>query len=555
LLAVVALVALGSLDSALLAVARSADPRSPALALGYSTYLDGKFIDRIDDLALDSEGHLYVVGSTDSPDFPIVNGFQSQLGGGKFCFSASDCGDAFVMKINARGEIVYSSFLGGSGIDYGEGIGVDSQGYAWVTGTTFSGDFPTTPDAIRTLGAEGGDDAFVAKISPDGSELVYSTFFGGFTDLEHGSGLAVDRDDRVLLTGYTESRDFPIKNALQPLLNGPADAYLSRLTSDGDLDYSTYLGGSGGDYGVDLEVAEDGAVVLLGGTYSADFPTEEPIQPSSGGGSDAFVTKVDPSGSTLEYSTYYGDAKEQEPAAVDLGPGQEVVLVGEALNISDPDFVRTKRNAFVASIDSGGTRFTSSFELGDAGRDAASDVVVASDGSVYVSGITRSDAFSHRDAVQPNNAGGYDGFLVRLASLAAPSDVIYSTYIGGSGNDGCCSLVVRGDHLLLGGGTASLDMALVNPRPDGVRTTAIYLRTYVPALDGCRITGSSASDVLIGSPVGDVLCGRGGKDRIRGGRGRDSIRGGSGADHIAGGSGVDRCRGGGGEDDVRGCET
>ncbi|MBI3292937.1 MAG: SBBP repeat-containing protein, partial [Elusimicrobia bacterium] len=243
-----------------------------------------------------------VTGWTYSPNFPTTPGaFQTSLGGSS---------DAFVTKVNPDGTaLVYSTYLGGGGEDVGRGIAVDADGTAYVTGQTASPNFPTTPGAFQTtIGGGFYGDAFVTKVNPDGTALVYSTYLGG-RDIDGGSGIAVDADGTAYVTGDTWSPNFPTTpGAFQTTIGGVVNAFVTKVNPDGTaLVYSTYLGGSAYDGGSGIAVDADGNAYVTGWTYSPNFPTTPgAFQTSLGGSSDAFVTKVNPDGTALVYSTYLG---------------------------------------------------------------------------------------------------------------------------------------------------------------------------------------------------------------------------------------------------------
>jgi hypothetical protein len=273
-------------------------------ALLYSTYLAGSSEDEARSIAVDGQGNAYVTGVTHSKDFPLQNPLQSK----------SPIGwTAFVTKISADGSrLVYSTFLGGSSIDEGWGIAVDPLGNAYVTGQTISKDFPTV-NAVQPKPGSGpicinfcDDDAFVSMLSPDGSKLIYSTYLGGGDD-DYGYGIAVDPIGNAYVVGQTASVNFPLAAAIQTGLRGRIDAFVARLSPGGkSLVYSTYLGGNADDSGRAIAVDQAGNVYVTGGTASTDFPTASPVQPNLGSGTNAFVSKLPPDGSSLIYSTYLG---------------------------------------------------------------------------------------------------------------------------------------------------------------------------------------------------------------------------------------------------------
>jgi hypothetical protein len=250
--------------------------------LVYSTFLGGARDDYSHQIAVDSSGNAYITGSTDSPDFPTMNAFQTAYGGGN--------NDAFVSELNFEGSaLVYSTYLGGTDNDAGTGITVDSSGNAFVTGLTYSTGFPIhNPLQGSNAGAQ---DAFVAKLNAAGDALEYSTYLGGRFN-EYGAGIAVDPSGSAYITGYTNSTDFPTHNPLQGSKTGAQDAFIAALDPQGSLVLSTYLGGTGGDSGSSIAVDGSGYVYLTGSTSSTDFPTLNPLQPALAGiNPDAFVAK------------------------------------------------------------------------------------------------------------------------------------------------------------------------------------------------------------------------------------------------------------------------
>jgi hypothetical protein len=272
-------------------------------ALAYSSYLGGSKRDGGFDLAIRADGSAYVTGRTEAIDFPTtVGAFQTALAGSPPGFSNED---AFVTKVNAEGSaLVYSSYLGGIGHEQGMGIAVGADGAAYATGFTFnvSGqaqNFPTTAGSFQTTFGGGAMDAFVTKFNATGSALVYSSYLGG--NGSEGSGvtpsITADADGNAYVTSLTSSTDFPTTTgAFQTAYGGgSSDAFVSRVNGGGSaLTYSSYLGGCDSDGGVGIGVDAGGAVYLAGVTSSATFPTTSgAFQTTMGGGSDAFVTKLD----------------------------------------------------------------------------------------------------------------------------------------------------------------------------------------------------------------------------------------------------------------------
>ncbi len=277
-------------------------------ALLYSTYLGGSEGDLPSGLAVDSSGDIYITGGTSSPNFPLASPLQATLAGRN---------DIFVAKLNAAGStLLYSTYLGGGGAEGGCGIAVDSLGNAYVAGTTESTNFPTVNPYQPTSRGGGGSpilsgDCFVAKLNATGSALIYSTYLGGSGN-EICLSLAVDSSGNAYVTGETDSTDFPMANSFRATFNGgSSDVFVTKLNTAGSaLVYSTYLGGIGNDDGNAIAVDAAGNAYVTGFTESANFPTVNPLQSALNGVVDAFVIKLNTTGSAAAYSTYLGGSSE-----------------------------------------------------------------------------------------------------------------------------------------------------------------------------------------------------------------------------------------------------
>jgi hypothetical protein len=300
--------------------------RPDGKTLVYSTYLGGSDRDDPYSIAVDSAGNAYVTGYTESPihwgdgtvsprAFPTTPGsYQPSIAGDN---------DGFLSKIDPNGKLVYSTYLGGVWEDLALDVAVDAQGSAYITGVSDSSDYPTTSGAYRTANPNTNGDAFVAKFSPDGSRLVYSTLLGGLGE-EIAWGIAVDGNANAYVTGYTYSFDYPTAGAFQAASGGAPDAFLTKLDAAGSgLVYSTYLGGSNGDLAESIALDGSGAAYVAGYTSSANFPVLNAVQSTHAGGTDAFVTKVDPSGASLAYSTFWGAG---QPGGIGADYGESIAV-------------------------------------------------------------------------------------------------------------------------------------------------------------------------------------------------------------------------------------
>jgi hypothetical protein len=397
--------------------------------LAYSTYLGGSNLDSGEGIAVDASGNAYVTGETWSTDFPTTSGaFQTTFGGGP----VGEPTDAFVSKLNAAGSaLLYSTYLGGSGGDFGFGIAVDSSGNAYVTGSTDSSNFPTTSGAFQTIFGGGFADAFVSKLNAAGSALLYSTYLGG-NDQEIGYGIAVDASGNGYVAGRTASSNFPTSaGAFQTTIGGGYDAFVSKLNAAGSaLLYSTYLGGGGYDDAIGIAVDAFGGAYVTGGTSSSNFPTTPgAFQATYGGGEyDAYVSELNAGGSALLYSTYLGGND------FDYGVGIAVDALGNAYVAGETwstDFPTTsgafqttyggEEDAFVSKLNAAGSALLYSTYLGGSGIDAGHSIAVGSGGSAYVTGWTTSSNFpTSAGAFQTTFGGGYDAFVSKFSFGIGP---------------------------------------------------------------------------------------------------------------------------------------
>ncbi len=412
-------------------------------AFAYSTYFGGSGDERALDIAVDSAGNAYLTGSTRSANLPTINAFQPALKN-----NDSNTGqDIFITKLNATGTaLVYSTYLGGSFNETGLGIAVDSAGSAYVTGDVGSRDFPTTPGAIKRTKGEFGGDAFVTKLSPAGNALAYSTYLGGeaFDNSDTGTDIAVDCAGNAYVTGYTYSSDFPTTpGAFQPTYIGAprgadfpkSDAFVTKFDPTGTaLVYSTYLGGDGRDEGQGIAIDAAGSAYVTGLTMSFNFPTANAIQPNNnavaGVAEEAFVTKLNASGSAPVYSTYLGGGSGEVAQGIAINAGGNAYVTGATTSTNFPTVNAVQNtfggesDAFVTKINAAGSAFVYSTYLGGSGISSDEQgvgVAVDSAGSAYVFGHTGSTDFPTVNPIQATNAGAggtfpsFDAFVTKIA--------------------------------------------------------------------------------------------------------------------------------------------
>ena len=396
----------------------SYDRRQPLVidpVLSYSTYLGGTGPDVAYGIAVDSLGDAYITGSTGSSDFPIVSAEQPTYGGN---------GDAFVVKLNATlSGIVYSTYLGGSGPDTGNAIAIDSSGNAYVAGSTSSAAFPTVNAFQPVYGGPGAtqtgnvpqSNGFIAKLNPQGNKLLYSSYLGGSTvaggrPVDSIQAVAIDSSGAAYVTGSEQSTDFPTVNPLQIGNNGASDAFVTKVNPSGNaLDYSTFLGGSGADVGRAIAVDGSGDAFLAGYTLSSNFPTQNAFQGTN-------------------------------PAA-------------------------TNAHCFVTELNPAGTSLVFSTYFGGTGQDRAFGIALDSQGNIYLAGDTTSTDFPiTANAFQSMNQGQGDAFVSKLNPLTSPLSVVYSTFLGGSAADQATSIAVDAkNNAYLAGFTSSPNFPTLDP--------------------------------------------------------------------------------------------
>ena len=442
--------------------------------VAYATFLGGSSTNGGDtayDIDIDASGNAYVIGVTDSSDFPTNNPYQGY--GGGTCFGSLPCSDAFVTKINASGSArLYSTYIGGNQSDYGYGLRVDASGSAYITGITNSPNFPTLNPLQATLG--GNDDAFVVKLSATGNALAYATYLGG-SGTDQGQAIDVDTGGNAYVTGSTGSANFPTSNAFQSALGNSVnltDVFVTKLNASGNaLVYSTYLGGNWHDNGYAIVVDSLGSAYITGSVSSSDFPVAAALYPTLNGSLDAFVTKLSPLGNSLVFSTYLGGPSgEDRGEGIALDSSLNVYVTGWAgfnfptVNAYDSTFGggNFPSDAFLTKIDATGGSLIYSTFLGGSGDDVGDGVAVDASGNAYVVGSTLSTSTFPRVRPLQNFFGGgvSDMFITMFDSTG---NVTFSTYLGGFSNDDAYAIAVDNDgNAYVAGATISSNFPVKN---------------------------------------------------------------------------------------------
>jgi len=418
--------------------------------LSFSTYVGGSGCDnRGFSLALDGAGQAVVTGWTTSAEFPTTPGAYDVSHSGKT--------DIFVLKLAADGSsLLFSTFVGGGGYESGQSLALDGAGQAVVTGSTSSSNFPTTPGAYDTSYNGGSiytpSDSFVFKLAADGGSLLFSTFVGGSSD-ESSRSLALDGAGQAVITGVTDSSDFPTTpGAYDTSFNGDDDVFVLKLAADGgSLLYSTFVGGSANEQGSAVALDGAGQAVVTGWTNSADFPTTPGAYDTSHNiHYDVFVMKLAADGGSLVYSTFVGGSYADMGNALALDGDGQAFVTGYTASEGFPTTYTADcsvSNVFVLKLSAAGDSLLYSTCVGGIGHsgdgESGRSLALNSAGQVVVTGYTNHELFPTTPGAYDTSFNGDDDvFVLKLA--AGGSSLLYSTYVGGSGNEGGSSLALGG---------------------------------------------------------------------------------------------------------------
>lgn len=485
-------------------------------------------------LTVDARGDLLLNQGTLRLRKPVlyqeVNGMRRQVFGGyvlrgrrRAGFHVGEYDRARPLVIDP--VLVFSTYLGGSGDENVSGasddvsttaIALDADGNVYVAGNTTSVDFPTASPFQRAY--KGNTDAFVAKLDPTGSRLLYCTYLGG-SELDRAFGMAVDRTGHAYVAGRTHSSDFPTVNAFQRTLHGYEDGFLSKLSPDGQtLIYSTYLGGINNDDIIAVAVDSAGSAYVTGETQSPDFPLANPAQPRFGGRYDAFVTKFNPQGSGLVYSTFLGGTQGDDGRAITVDDAGNAYLTGYTSSTDlpmvkplQPAFGGGREDVLLAKLDTQGSLVYCTY-LGGSGTEWGLSIALDLTGNIYVTGITTSTNFPvTKDASQAAYGGGStDAFLVKLD--AAGSSMLYASYFGASGMDGSLGVGLDASGAVyIGGYTSSANLSSfpgnVQPGFGGGDADAFVAKFTPPSMSLAYFTYLGGRGLDIGMAIAVDLAG------------------------------------------------
>ncbi|NHI89319.1 MAG: hypothetical protein EAX87_07335 [Candidatus Thorarchaeota archaeon] len=437
-------------------------------ALTYSSYFGGSSSDNAWDIALDSAGNIYVVGSTYSSNLPLMNQYDGTLAG------TTDC---FVMKMDPTGStLLFSTYIGGGSSENGRVIEVDESGNVFVCGDTQSSDFPTV-SAYQSSHA-GSYDLFVLKLHSSGSSLIYSTYLGG-SEHELEPGMCIDNDGNAYIVGRTGSSDFPVFNGYDMTHDSMSDGFLTKINATGNgVYFSTFVGTNGDDFASAVAIDSGRNIYVAGRTSSyVGFSTSGAYDEIHNGGYDAYVLRVDSTGSTLEYCTYLGGGlgvgsgtveyyEFAEDIAVDLNGS--VYVTGFARSYNFPvvnGFPKPESggdDCFVAKFNPDLSSLLYSTFLGGQSDDQGYSIFVDSLGNAYVTGYTDSPEFPVKIPYDGIFGGSSDIFVSKIN--ATGNGLHFSTFIGGSDTDRAYGIALNATGFIhIAGYTYSTDFPKLNP--------------------------------------------------------------------------------------------
>lgn len=379
---------------------------STASNLLYSTFIGGSGNDNGQKIVLDNNGNAFICGYTTSANFPTsATAYDISLSGDQ---------DVFVTKLNANGSaLLYSTYIGGNNTDYGYGLSIDADGNAFISGGTYSINYPTTAGSFDPVFNSGGVDAYVTKLNSTGTALVYSTFIGG-TAQDISNSITTDINGNAYITGWSISTDFPVTNGVYDVSNnGNYDAFATKLNPAGSaLIYSTYIGGSTADWGFSIVTDESGNAYIGGVTESSNYPvTSGAFDVSFNGNDDGFVTKIDPTGSNLIYSTFIGGSDADWIETIRIDNYCNAIITGQTKSLNFPvtsgayDVVLNGYNdVFVAKINNTGSGIMYATYIGGWDNEYCYGSVSDGNGNTYVTGFTNSTNY-------PTTPGVYDEYF------------------------------------------------------------------------------------------------------------------------------------------------
>ncbi len=450
----------------------------------FSGYFGGTSQSTITGVAINSYFNTVVAGWTVGTDLPASTGAKTRNAGGV---------DAFVAGFSPNGGVLlFCTYLGGSGDDRALGLAVDSSNNIYITGQTSSINFPVVGGVQAKL--KGARDAFVAKLSPTANSLIYSTYLGG-TGVDVGTAIAIDSSNAAYITGDTNSSNLPVTiGVFQPSAGGGQDAFVAKLSaSGGAVSLMTYYGGGGSEHSAAIKISSSGGIFISGSTYSTDLPVLLGFQLQSGGGQDGFVARFNPAGSALVFATYIGGSggtpgAQESVNGISLGADGILMIAGTTGSADFPvtppvlqsTFGGGQTDGFIARLDPATGALMRSTYLGGSGDDGINAIVTDYYSYFqYVAGFTSSTDFPIVNGMQTRNAGGLDAFVARMGF----SSIVYSSYLGGFGNDTANAIAVDSlTNVVVAGATSGGFPTVVGAGSGLSRTQPAALSSFLAKL-------------------------------------------------------------------------
>jgi hypothetical protein len=406
----------------------------PSINLEYATYIGKNNSDYPTSVTVDIIGNAYITGTTRSNDFITTPGAFDKVLNGSY--------DIFVLKLNWNGsDILFSTFIGGKHLDRSGNIEIDSMENVIIAGQTESSDFPTTKGVYDTL--YNGPDIFVLKLNNTGSSLLFSTFIGG-NNGEFASDFAIDNSNNIYITGSTISPNFPTTpNAYNTSYSGTLDSFSLKLNSNGSkILYSTFIGGSDEEWGRKIIIDKLGNAIISGETYSTDFPTTPDANITVlMGRYDLFILKINQNGSKLIFSTLIGGWNYERVESITLDNDENIYATGWTVSTDFPTtsdaYNRTYKGVYdgiIIKFNYNGSKLLYSSYFGGNSQDNVKNLMIDNN-YIIITGYTRSDDFPIIEGGHSDSLMGVSDFFISKFTLNF-SYLIYSTFIGGSGNEG-----------------------------------------------------------------------------------------------------------------------
>lgn len=410
-----------------------------ALSLEYSTFLGGSSNESYSNngITIDSNDYIYLTGATNSVDFPITSGIIDSI---------KNYVDVNVTCLSSNSSTLnYSTFIGGSGWEEGSNITVDSNQNAYITGymheipnAPYNNDFPIINAFDNSY--NGNDEIFISKISPNGSNLIFSTFFGG-TNNELGSDIILDSMSDYYLTGDTQSINFPISSGAYDTNKSYTDIFVSKMNTSGNsLVFSTFIGGSDKDVGNCLDIDSNNNIYVVGFTESLNYPTQNPLYNSHGGGElDAILTKLSNNGSSLLFSSFIGGSNDENGYGIKVNSINEAYITGYTKSTDFPIFaplnstLNGSNDVFILALDSSCTSLKFSTFYGGSGSEGARGIDIDENDNIFILGTTSSLDLPIINAYSTSHSGGTELFLTSFSNNV--DKILSSTYFGGASNE------------------------------------------------------------------------------------------------------------------------